>query len=276
LGTLVRHAVLDAVAARHAAYLALRSELEVSLPEGALLEDWLRQAGYEAGLAAEKIGSTNVALHTLATSWAAYPEASENSLFHPEMKDVGLAARPRSLQGASGSDETVLVVVVGVERNVLLRRRFTGLDEREEIRLEFVEAVNAARAAVGNRPIFGDARLDRAADRFASQLAREEGGVTLEGFELPAAPRGKRRSRRPPDLVDLAATEGYRARMVQANELRGTVTAEQVVDTWLRSAEHQRHILSEVIRDVGTGFWLGTLDGELQVLWVQIYARPGV
>ncbi|REK08436.1 MAG: hypothetical protein DWQ36_10275, partial [Acidobacteria bacterium] len=255
LEPLARSPELDAAAREQADFLATGEGLSLELPGGLSFDELLNRHGYDAGLSSQKLGSINVNPISLVRAWAAAPADSADSLFHPEMRDVGIATAERTL--ASGEVETVLVLIVADELESLVRRRFAPLERRLAVRSEMVAATNRARGAVGRSPLEGDERLHRVADRFAAQLAAAEAGEAL--FEAPesAVPAARRRRGgrgRPPDLVDLAREEGYRAKFVRANELRGTVETAKVLDAWMRSPSHQQNLVDLLVSDVGIGF----------------------
>lgn len=121
--------------------------------------------------------------------------------------------------------------------------------------------VNRERRRTGARPLVADARLNRAAERYARELA------SRREIEHVSATPGLRTFR------DRMHAAGARARIAGENLARLTSTSQSLpsrtVRAWLRSPGHRANLLDPAWQRSGVGVWLGR-DGVWYI--VQLYA----
>lgn len=123
--------------------------------------------------------------------------------------------------------------------------------------------VNRERRRKGARPLVMDARLNRAAERYARELAyRRE-------IEHVSPTPGLRTFRQ------RMHAEGARARIAGENLARLTASPtsmpQRTLQAWLRSPGHRANLLDASWRRTGVGVWQGR-DGVWYI--VQLYATP--
>jgi uncharacterized protein YkwD len=174
LGPLRPDPALAAAAQAHADDMAARGYFAVAAPEGTTIDDRVAGAGYPAALVAAKlVGSPPlVAPAEIAAGWRAQPEAGRDSVFHPEVAEVGA--------GLASGDGRLLWAIVLARRDDSAERlaaREAALGDLAATRAAFLAAVNDARRAAGLARLRADATLDRAAQTHAEALlaARRSG-----------------------------------------------------------------------------------------------------
>lgn len=119
-----------------------------------------------------------------------------------------------------------------------------GSQDRSTARAIIAQA-NAIRMRNGQQPLVASAELTRAAEAYAREMAARG---TLDHTGQDGS------------TVDARAeAHGYRAWNVLAENLAsgsGTRDASDIVEAWLRSAEHRRNVLSPDLRDAGAGCYV--------------------
>ena len=88
LQTLVLEPALVRAAQAHADDMSARQYAGFSSPQGRQSEDWTREAGYAFQVFTAKLAFTAEPPQTIAQGWK--PESNRNSLFHPEVRDLGV------------------------------------------------------------------------------------------------------------------------------------------------------------------------------------------
>lgn len=129
------------------------------------------------------------------------------------------------------------------------------------------DLINAEREDRGCAPLNFDPRLNRAAQRHADAMARQN-------FFAHKGPDGTSAGQR-------AVSSGYRWIMVAENIAAGHLRPEEVVDGWMNSPGHRANILSCTMTDTGIALSYQPddrpLPGQRQAYrfyWVQVFAKP--
>ncbi len=120
-----------------------------------------------------------------------------------------------------------------------------------------LDAVNAHRAAAGVAPVVLDARLNRAAQAHASEMAARQ-QMTHTGANGSNA--GAR-----------ITAAGYTWSTWGENVAAGQTSATKAVTAWMNSAPHRRHLLSTGFAHIGIGRAVGA-NGV--IYWVLDLATP--
>jgi uncharacterized protein YkwD len=128
----------------------------------------------------------------------------------------------------------------------------------QDVASAIVKLTNVERARAGVAPLRPDARLMRAAQLHADQVARAR---RLEHV-LPGT--------RYPDPKDRLAAVGYVWEAYAENVAFGDSTASRVVANWMRSAGHRANIVNPAYSETGTGY---AVDTRGRPYHVQVFAR---
>jgi uncharacterized protein YkwD len=102
-------------------------------------------------------------------------------------------------------------------------------------------------------------QLMRAAQLHADQMAR----LRMTGHVIPEAPY--------PHLKDRIAAAGSRWASIGENLAAGQRSAEEAVDSWMRSPKHRENLLSPDFTEIGTGY---AVDAVGMPYYVQVFGRP--
>jgi uncharacterized protein YkwD len=121
---------------------------------------------------------------------------------------------------------------------------------------ELVEAMNKARAAAKKAPMKADAKLAEVARRHARDMAEKNKFLTEDSDGVTPFDRIKKM--------------GLRYAETGQSDLAGQSTPDDVVETWLASAEHKGRLLGNYSR-IGVGYATAK-DG--MPYWSVIFARP--
>ncbi|MFE6223189.1 CAP domain-containing protein [Streptomyces sp. NPDC057854] len=122
---------------------------------------------------------------------------------------------------------------------------------------EVVALVNAERGRAGCGPLRSEARLARAAQGHADDMAARD-------YYAHASPEGR-------DGGDRISAHGYDWSAWGENIHKGPKTPERAMEEWMGSAAHRANILNCSFRDIGVGVAL-TADGPW---WVQDFGTRG-
>ncbi|MFH7597807.1 sigma-70 family RNA polymerase sigma factor [Streptomyces racemochromogenes] len=109
---------------------------------------------------------------------------------------------------------------------------------------QVISLVNSERAAAGCGPLKEDAQLDRSAQGQSDDMARR-------GFFDHTNPDGA-------DPGDRITAAGYRWSTYGENIAKGQQTAQDVMDSWMKSPGHRANILNCSFKDIGVGMHPGT------------------
>lgn len=116
---------------------------------------------------------------------------------------------------------------------------------------------NAARTAQGLAPLSMDARLSRAAQTHACDLAARGNLLTHRGSDGT-------------NSFDRAKRAGFPARLVAENTAWGRMSAAQISAGWLASPKHYNNMMHPRVQRMG----LGVAVGPKGPSWVQVLAAP--
>lgn len=169
----------------------------------------------------------------------------------PDLRHVGIGR-------GDSAGAPFYIVVVAVSKIAHWGEQAQGLSDVEAVRRAVLKAVNAARAKEGLKPLKRRLQLEQVAQSYAEQMFRE-------GFYGHDAPDGS-------DVRDRVHAVGYKPRRVAENLASGQISVEQVMEGWLSSPGHRANILHRRLSEMGVGLKVGKKDGELKILWVQVFA----
>ena len=260
LAPVVLSPVVTAAAQAQVDDLTARDYYDLKAPDGREIEDWLRDAGYDAQLVTEKLAHTDQSPAALAATWRRFPESQRASLFHPEVQEIGVGIGER--QGLAlfalvltRSRESYLADYV---RHLFAEQeaRFTNLDALRE---EMLRLVNEARAARGRDPLRLDARLNEA----AQEHARTVFAALEEGRQLPDNRELGRRVR---------ATGFEMRRGFGESVVHGALSPQETMDALLGGEESPK-ALAPWVTDLGLGLAFKRTAAGFSVVWVQCFAR---
>ncbi|MEZ5911872.1 MAG: CAP domain-containing protein [Paracoccaceae bacterium] len=133
-------------------------------------------------------------------------------------------------------------------------------DDLSAMRVGVIAAVNAQRRAHGLPALAPSAKLEKAAQRHACDIAWQQSysHYGSDGSDLRA--RVKR--------------AGYRLRMAAENTARGFRSADEVVRFWMQSPKHRANILMRGTRDIGLGQAYHDRSGGKRH-WVLVVGKSG-
>lgn len=136
----------------------------------------------------------------------------------------------------------------------------TGIDP---FTLQFIQAINNERAAVGCAPLTAETRLMQAAqDHTRDMLVLDFFSHTSPNGDTPA---------------DRVAATGYRYRTMGENIAAGYGSIASVMDGWMDSEGHRDNILNCRFTEVGVGYVSSDEDrGDVRfgTYWTQVFATP--
>lgn len=232
-----------------------------SSPEGLTTEDFAHQAGYQFQIITGKLAFTADPPEAIALGWK--PESNRNSLFHPDVRDLGIGigevrGTPIYSFLLARSEKSYL------ERYVaeLYERQTLALQNAEALREEILQRVNAARAAMKRPPLTRHPALDRAAQEHAEAVlgaVRTGAPLTTAG---PLLVRVKRQKYR------VAGTVGERI-------VTDALTPEQALaDLVDEGGGQSSKLFGRGFTEMGIGLAFERVPEGFRVIWVQCLARP--
>lgn len=245
----------------HVDDMSARGYAGFSSPEGRTTEDWARQAGYRFQMITAKLAFTADPPEAIARGWK--PESSRNSLFHPDVRDLGIGigqvrGTPMYSFVLARSEESYL------ERYMaeLYERQTLALQNVEPLREEILQRVNEARAGVEMHPLGRHPALDRAAQAHAEAVL----SVIRSGRPLvtagPIAAKVKRQK------YKMAGVVGERIVMDALNPEQAL--AELLDEEGGKSST----LLGAGFTEMGIGLAFERTREGFQIVWVQCLARP--
>jgi uncharacterized protein YkwD len=125
--------------------------------------------------------------------------------------------------------------------------------------IRVVDLTNVERTQHERQPLRANARLMRAAQMHAEQMAR----ARQMAHVLPNAPY--------PNAEDRLAAAEYRWQTFGENVAAGQTSAAQVVNEWMHSRGHRTNILNPDFIEMGTGY---AVDRDGRAYHVQVFAGP--
>ena len=122
---------------------------------------------------------------------------------------------------------------------------------------EVLDLVNAARSEAGVSPLELNAALCGAAQVRAQECTQGLSHTRPDGSSYKTA------------ITQAGVSSGYTGE----NAATGHSSAQQVVDSWLRSEGHRKNILSENFTQLGVGFAPNTSGRYKGYAWVQLFVQ---
>ncbi len=162
---------------------------------------------------------------------------------------------------APGDGGTAVVLLFATPRSSWLRQQVRPLEDLASVRREALERVNLARREDGKAPVTIDPDLDRAAQAHADDMVER-------GYYGHVSPQGVG----PQDFVQATGYPPYA--FLAENIAKGLYTPTEAVERWLDSPHHRENILDRRSVQTGLGVAWGEVDGELDVVWVQLFGKP--
>jgi uncharacterized protein YkwD len=243
--------------------MVARQYYDLTSPEGRTLEDWIKDARYREQLVTEKIFHTDRSPQTLAASWSQSPDAHRQSLFNPEVEDLGVGI------GEYQGLPLYVFVLARSEASYLSRytqqlfaRQTARFEDLDGLRQEMLRLVNEARAARKLDPLTLDPALNRAAQGHAEEVFQ----ALKQGRPVPGEGA----------LVQRVKAAGYRIRRgVGESVVQGALSPEETLAALLgRSGRGTPNVLGRWYTQLGLGLsFERTADGFF-VVWVQCLSRP--
>lgn len=257
LQPLVLEPRLVRAAQAHVDDMAARGYAGFSSPEGLTTEDWARQAGYKFQVITGKLAFTADSPEAIARGWK--PESNRNSLFHPDVRDLGIGiglvrGTPMYSFILAYSEESYLKRYIAE----LYERQTLALQNVEALREEVLRQVNDLRAAAGLKPLTGHPALDRAAQEHAEavlEVIRSERPLLTAG---PLLAKVKRHKYRPAGVL------GERI-------VTDALTPEQALAALL---DEKSTLFGRGFTQLGIGLAFERTSEGFRTIWVQCLARP--
>jgi uncharacterized protein YkwD len=241
--------------------MSARGYAGFSSPEGRTTEDWAHQAGYKFQMITAKLAFTADPPEAIARGWK--PESNRNSLFHPDVRDLGIGigqvrGTPMYSFLLARSEESYL------ERYMaeLYKRQTLALQNVESLREEILQKVNEARAGAELHPLNRHPALDRAAQTHAEAVL----GVIRSGRPLSTAG---------PIIAKVKRQKYQMAGLVGERIVTDALNPEQALAELLdKEGGKSSSLFGEGFTEMGIGLaFERTLEG-FQIVWVQCLARP--
>ena len=128
-----------------------------------------------------------------------------------------------------------------------------------QVAAEVVELTNTERGVIGRARLRANARLMRAAQLHAEQMAR----VGQQAHVLPNASY--------PRAEDRLEAAGYRWESYGENLALGQASPAEAVRSWMHSPVHRRNIVHPDFTELGVGY---AIDRAGRPYYVQVFATP--
>lgn len=243
--------------------MVTRHYYELTSPEGRTLEDWIKDAGYREQLVTEKIVRTDRTPPALAASWSQSPDAHRQSLFHPEVEELGVGigeyqGLPLYTFVLARSEASYLSQYT----QRLFARQSARFEDLDGLRQEMLRLVNEARAARKLDPLTLGPALNRAAQGHAEEIFQ----ALKQGRPIP----------RQWELVQRVKAAGYSIRRgVGESVVQGALTPEETLAALLGSSgRSEKNIFVSWYTQLGLGLSFERTAGGFSVVWVQCLSRP--
>jgi uncharacterized protein YkwD len=243
--------------------MVARRYYELTSPEGRTVESWIKDAGYREQLVTEKIVRTDRTPPALAASWGLSPEAHRQSLFHPEVEELGVGigeyqGLPLYAFVLARSEASYLSQYT----QQLFARQTARFEDLDGLRQEMLRLVNEARAGRKLEPLTLDTALNSAAQGHAEEifLALKQGRPVPKEWEL----------------VQRVKAAGYPIRRgVGEIVVQGTLTPAETLAALLgRSVRGENNIFVGWYTQLGLGLKFERTGDGFSVVWVQCLSRP--
>ena len=249
---------LNKAAQAHVDDMGARGYAGFSSPEGRTTEDWVLQAGYKFQTVTAKLAFTADPPEAIAKSWK--PESNRNSLFHPEVRDLGIGI------GVVRGTPMYSFVLARSEKSYLDRyvaelyeKQTLALQNVEGLREELLQRVNQVRAEAKRPPLTRHPALDRAAQ------AHAEAVLEAVRTDQPLSSAG-------PLFAKVKLQKYQPAGFVGERIVTDALTAEQA----MAALVDESILLGKGFQEMGTGLAFERVPEGFRIVWVQCLARPTV
>ena len=253
---------LNAAAQAHVDDMGARNYAGFSSPEGRTTEDWVRDAGYKFQTVTAKLAFTADPPEAIAKAWK--PESNRNSLFHPEVRDLGIGI------GVVRGTPMYSFVLAHSEKSYLDRyiaelyeKQTLALENVEALREELLQRVNQVRAEAKQKPLSRHPALDRAAQEHAEAVLQ---AIRAQEPLSSAGP-----------LVAKVKLQRYRsAGFIGERIVTEALDPEQAMTELLDENGESVTLLGKGFQQMGVGLAYERVPDGFRVVWVQCLARPAV
>jgi len=249
-------AALSRAAQQHVDEVAASGSLRREHRPEQVMEQRLREAGYDAHQWAENLMSGPPSAAQLVAAWRRDDsDGTFRRVLEPAYTDLGIGVG--RLAGAP-----LYSILFAVPESAAFARETAALRDRERVRAELLTLINAERHRAGRQPLALDARLDAAAQRHADDML-------ARSYFAHRDPDGK-------TVRDRARAAGFDWSAVGENIAEGQQSVREVVESWMHSSGHRENILDRRYTRTGVGLALGRdpKTGEYRILWVQTFGLP--
>ena len=245
----------------HVDDMAARGYAGFSSPEGRTTEDFARETGYKFQLVTGKLAFTADPPEAIAREWK--PESNRNSLFHPDVRDLGIGI------GVVRGTPIYSFVLARSEKSYLERyvaelyeRQTLALQNAEPLREELLRRVNELRAGAKLQPLTRHPALDLAAQEHAEAVL----GAIRTGAPLATAG----------PLAAKVKLQKYRVSGIVGERIvTDALTPEQALADLTDAESGQRSkLLAKGFTQMGVGVAFERTPEGFRVVWVQCLARP--
>lgn len=245
----------------HADDMSARGYAGFASPQGRTTEDFAHQAGYQFQIITGKLAYTADPPEAIARGWK--PESNRNSLFHPDVRDLGIGI------GVVRGTPIYSFLLARSEKSYLERyvaelyeRQTLALQDAETLREELLRRVNELRAGAKLHPLTRHPALDRAAQEHAEAvLTAVRSGAPL-ATAGPLAARVKRQKYR------VAGVVGERI-------VTDALSPEQALAGLVDEGGGQRSkLFGRGFTQMGIGLAFERTPEGFRIVWVQCLARP--
>ena len=261
LQPLVLEPALVRAAQAHADDMTARQYAGFSSPQGRQSEDWTREAGYAFQVFTAKLAFTAEPPQAIAREWK--PESNRNSLFHPEVRDLGVGI------GEVRGTPIYSFMLARSERSYLDRyiaelydRQSLALENVETLREELLRRVNEARAGAKLHALTRHPALDRAAQKHAEAVL----GTIRSGSPLITAG----------PLAAKVKLQKYRvAGVVGERVVMDALNPEQALAELLDESRGRKSVLfARGFTQMGTGLAFERIPEGFRIVWSSAWPAP--
>lgn len=156
-------------------------------------------------------------------------------------------------------ERCIYTFIFALPKLVFQWREVAALEELDQVRWQMLGEINKIRQSKGRRALASDPHLDRVAQGHAEDML-------ARSYYSHRNPEGETVRQR-------AAAAGYpAAKVIAENIAKGRFGPIEVLHRWMASSGHRNNLLRRNVSAVGNGVAVGEDEGEVQVLWVQVFA----
>lgn len=254
LGSLRRDTRLEVAAQKLVDESVARQFFDLNTPDGKQLAQWVSDERYQLGRVTGKIAEANLRVAEIAAGWVKSAKRNRDSLFHPQMRDVGVG-------WAKLGDRNRLVVILAITDADYVLERAQQLLDADAIESQFGADLNALREQAQRKPMRAHPALRKAAGELANEV-----------LEFQLDPDAERRAY---SMARRIRRAGYRMREALELQAVGPTSVEELVEFWFRDAESQQVLLRKFFTEFGLAVEVGETEDGPTVVWVLSVGRPG-